>query len=161
MDRVQLVVCEDADFEWMLGRSAGRSELRLPPGGVDTDATLEVVRRMNAAFRRTHEGGTWMMVCEGEVVGLCGYKRPPTEGEVEIGFGVAPERRNLGYARAAIGALVAVAGQDPTVESLVARTATSNLASQRVLEINRFERTGHGYDESDGEIVCWRRILDK
>ncbi len=39
----------------------------------------------------------------GELVGFGGYKGPPVDGEVEIGYGIAPERQVRGLATAAGG----------------------------------------------------------
>src|SRR5579862_3209407 len=81
--------------------------------------------------------GSWLMVVDDEVVGLCSYKTPPTaEGLVEIGYGIAPQRRRLGYATQAAGLLIEAARNDERVRALTAETALANLASQRVLEIN-------------------------
>ena len=97
-----------------------------------------------------------MMVAGGEVVGLCSYKGPPDEqGKVEIGYGVAAKRRRLGHATAAAALLVAEALADPRVRRLVAETALSNLASQRVAQANGFIRTGTSHDADEGEMVVW------
>ena len=156
---IDLVACEDADFDWMLGTGPGRLGLTLPPGGVDDPTTQQVVRRMNAALRKAHLRATWMMVQGGEAVGLCGYVRPPAAGEVEIGFGVAESRRGRGHATAALAALLLEAMADPLMISVSARTAIGNVASQRVLESNGFLPVGPGFDAADGETIIWNRVL--
>jgi RimJ/RimL family protein N-acetyltransferase len=156
-----LELITDADFDWMLGRGPARPLLTLPPGGVDTEENLQLIRGMNAALLRAHSRGAWVIVHDHEVVGLCGYLRPPAAGEVEIGFGIAASRRNRGHATAAVGAMVHAATADPSVSRLAARTSLTNIASQRVLERNAFTRAGTDYDEVDGEMVRWVRVSDK
>jgi RimJ/RimL family protein N-acetyltransferase len=96
------------------------------------------------------------MVAEGEAVGLCSYKAPPdAEGDVEIGYGVAPERRRLGHATRAVSLIVEEAKRDERVRAVRAETALANLASQRVLEANGFVQTGRGMDD-EGQTIVWR-----
>jgi RimJ/RimL family protein N-acetyltransferase len=99
-----------------------------------------------------------MMVADGEVVGLCGCKGPPSEsGEVEIGYGVAPSRRERGHATAAVRALLEAVGREADVRAVVALTALDNVPSQCVLLRNGFVRTGTQPDPDDGEVIVWRR----
>lgn len=158
----ELVAVEDADFAWMLGEAPGRAGLAAPPGGVDDPAVLAIVRRMTAALLKAHDRGSWMMVEAGEVVGLCSYRRAPdAAGEVEIGYGVAVARRNLGHATRAVAAMVEAARADPKVRALTASTAVANLASQKALERNGFARIGRDMDPEDGELILWCRVLDE
>lgn len=91
-----LVEVEDSDFEWMLrGEPQYRDGLRLPPGGVDDPAILEIVRSITRRLHQANCRGSWMIVSGGEVVGLCSFRRPPAERCVEIGYGVCANRRLL------------------------------------------------------------------
>jgi RimJ/RimL family protein N-acetyltransferase len=154
----QLIEIDDDDFLWMLGGEPTRPGFALPPGGVDTAATLQIVRRVAAGLRATHDRGAWMITGGGEVVGLCGYVRAPeASGEVEIGYGVAEARRNRGHATRAVTAVLAICADDPKVKSVMAMTAIANIASQRPLERNGFVRAGTGFNAEDGELVRWRR----
>jgi RimJ/RimL family protein N-acetyltransferase len=154
---IRLVETLDADFAWMLGQGPGRPGLALPPGGVDCEAVLQVVRRVHRSVLDAHGRGAWMMVKDQEAVGLCSYIRPPVSGKVEIGFGVAAGRRRRGYATHAVAAMLHESAADPLVQIVTARTAAANIASQRVLEINGFRPAGTGFDAQDGEIVLWLR----
>ncbi len=101
-----------------------------------------------------------MMVVSGEVVGLCGFKAPPSsDGEIELGYGVAESRRRRGHATAAVGAVIELTRHNPAVRAIVALTAIDNFASQRVLEHNWFERVGTRVDPDDGEVFLWRKRL--
>jgi RimJ/RimL family protein N-acetyltransferase len=160
LSHVILVELMDSDFAAMLRGDANvRVGLTSPPGGVDHPVVLAHVRRLAANLLRDgYAGGQWMMVAGGEVVGLCGFKTPPSaDGEVELGYGVAASRRRRGHATAAVGAIIEAAQHDPALRVIVAVTAFDNLASQRVLERNGFERAGTHVDPDQGEGILWRR----
>lgn len=80
----------------------------------------------------------------GLVVGSIGLFWPPNEGTVEIGYGIVPSRRGLGYAPEAVRALVAHAYAAPEVRRVYATVETANPASVRVLEKSGFRRLGDG-----------------
>jgi ribosomal-protein-alanine N-acetyltransferase len=87
------------------------------------------------------------------VVGDIGFHGPPdSEGSVEIGYSVMPDRRGRGYATEAASALVAWAASQPGVRTVIATCDTDNVASIRTLERLGFDRVG----ERDGAIA-WRR----
>jgi RimJ/RimL family protein N-acetyltransferase len=156
-----LVEANDADFEWMLQNAPiSRRGLTLPAGGVDDPTILkhvrEIVRRLHAAGSRA----AWMIASEGEVVGLCSYRRAPKDGLVEIGYGIAEKRRRLGHATRAVAALLREARTDPQVKIVTAETSVENPASARVLEKNGFDRVGTRTDPDDGELILWHRILN-
>jgi RimJ/RimL family protein N-acetyltransferase len=154
---VILVQLTDDDLAAMLrGDDAVRPGIVQPPGGVEAPNVLAHIRRM----RVSHPEGHWMIVADGEAVGLCGIKaRPSPRGDVEIGYGVAASRRRRGHATAAVAALVEAAQRLPGVRTIVACTALDNVASQRVLERNGFKRTGRRPDPDDGELIVWRKRL--
>jgi ribosomal-protein-alanine N-acetyltransferase len=98
--------------------------------------------------------GVWLMIERGggTVVGDAGFVGPPdASGIVEIGYGVVPERRRLGYATEAVGALVRWALAQPGVQAVAAACDAENVASIRTLERAGFARVG----EADG-LVRWR-----
>ncbi|MYW46011.1 GNAT family N-acetyltransferase [Streptomyces sp. SID486] len=70
----------------------------------------------------------------GLVVGSIGLFWPPSEGVVEIGYGVVASRRGRGYASEATRALAAHALAGPGVHTVTATAELSNPASVRVLE---------------------------
>lgn len=156
-----IVAAKDSDFIWFLsGEPQTKDGLRLPPGGVDEPLVLAHVRAMAARLRSQGFTATWMIVSNHEVVGLCGFKQPPSPGgEVEIGYSVAAARRRRGHATRAVSAVVDIARRDPVIRLVTAKTAVTNLASQRVLEHNDFERAGMGYDPEDGEVTCWQLVV--
>ena len=153
-----LVESTDADFEAMLGGAARLPNgLVLPPGGVDERQVLEILRRLSAKLRADEARAIQLMVSESEVVGTCGFKTAPApSGEVEIGYGVAASRRRRGHATRAVAELIAQARRDPAMRVVTAETAVDNVASQRVLAANGFERAGTRVDPHDGRLVLWR-----
>jgi RimJ/RimL family protein N-acetyltransferase len=157
--QVELLEVADSDFDWMLGIVEGRKGLRLPRGGVDDPAVLQIVREMTKRLHAAGCAGSWMIVRNGEVVGLCSYKRPPAQGRVEIGYGTAPQLRERGIATAAVAVIAQIASADHVIEALTAETSSNNLASQRVLEKNGFVRTGRRMDDEDGEVIGWIKTL--
>ncbi|HWF78798.1 MAG TPA: GNAT family N-acetyltransferase [Caulobacteraceae bacterium] len=152
-----LVPASDAHLAWMVGEGAAPDGLALPPGGVDTPPILQWVRR---TLPKLGGYGSWLMVDDGEVVGLGGYKwAPSAAGEVEIGYGVAPARRRRGYAGQASRLMLEAARADARLSALVAETAMGNLASQRVLAGAGFFKVGRGWDDEEGETIRWRLEL--
>lgn len=99
---------------------------------------------------------SWLIVENNEVVGLCSITRPPEQGVLDIGYGVASSRQGRGSAGRAIGEIVAWAKGSADVTAITADTSTTNLASQRVLERNGFVRMGERIDKEDGPLICWR-----
>lgn len=87
----------------------------------------------------------------GAVVGSISLLWPPSEGSVEIGYGVVPSRRGLGYATEAVRALVAHALTAPDVTVVHAGVELGNPASVRVLE-----KAGMHRWSSDGTTARYR-----
>jgi len=78
----------------------------------------------------------------GLVVGAIGLFWPPSEGNLEIGYGIVPSRRGRGYAPEATRALAEFALTAPGVHTVFANVELSNPASMRVLEKAGFHRGG-------------------
>jgi RimJ/RimL family protein N-acetyltransferase len=156
---VKLLPAQDAHFAWLLGEAEAPEGLTQPPGGVDQPWVYRWLRR---GLRERGGRGQWLMVADGEVVGLCGHKSLPDEaGGVEIGYGVAPERRRLGYATRAVAIVIQTALADAALRALTAQTALDNLPSQRVLEANGFAAIGRAQDADEGEMIVWRLELSQ
>jgi len=158
VEPVSLVEALDSHFAWMLGETPSPVVgLRLPSNGVDTPEMLRLLRAMNVRLREAGCQGNWLILAGNEVVGLCGYKRPPLrDGRVEIGYGIAKGRRGLGYATRAVEALLQQARADSSLSAITAATSSANIVSQHVLKRNGFVRTGTSYDPDDGELIWWR-----
>jgi RimJ/RimL family protein N-acetyltransferase len=88
----------------------------------------------------------------GLVVGGIGLFWPPADGRIEIGYGLVPSRRGLGYATEATLALVGFAFTLPGVRTIYADVDRLNRPSIRVLVKADFL---HG--ETNGDVARFHR----
>jgi RimJ/RimL family protein N-acetyltransferase len=88
-------------------------------------------------------------------VGAAGFHGPPdADGMVEIGYRIDPAYRRRGYARAALGALLARAAREPGVHRVRVSIRPDNLASSSLALSYGFRRVGEQWDDEDGlELV--------
>lgn len=93
-----------------------------------------------------------------ELVGWGGFKGPPDEGFVEIGYEIAADRRRRGLAGEAVAAMLVEAFADPGVEGVLAHTLPERNESNRLLERAGFVHFGDV--EEHGE-TAWRFILGR
>ncbi len=83
--------------------------------------------------------------------GLIGFKgAPDANGMVEIGYGIDPDARGLGYATEAAAALVGWALSQPGCAAVAAETEKSNEPSIRVLE-----KVGFDMVRETEDMYCW------
>ena len=94
-----------------------------------------------------------------ELVGWGGFKGPPSDGTVELGYAVAPAREGRGLATAAVRAMLRDAFADPGVHAVIAHTLPAAGPSPRVLEKAGFTKDGEVTGDH-GEPVWRFRILD-
>ncbi|MGY0062269.1 GNAT family N-acetyltransferase [Streptomyces sp. LZ34] len=76
----------------------------------------------------------------GLVVGSTGLFWPPSDGTLEIGYGIVASRRGRGYAPEATRALAEFALTAPDVHTVFASVELSNPSSLRVLEKAGFQQ---------------------
>ena len=93
-----------------------------------------------------------------ELVGWGGFKGPPKDGVVELGYEIAETRQGRGLATAATQAMLAEAFADERVMAVIAHTLPEHNASNRVLEKAGFQFEGEA--EEGGEVV-WRFSLTR
>jgi len=67
------------------------------------------------------------------LVGSGGFRGPPQNGQVEVGYGTLEIFHRRGYATEAVRALCDYAFSDPRVSEIIAECDSTNVASQRVL----------------------------
>jgi RimJ/RimL family protein N-acetyltransferase len=91
------------------------------------------------------------------LVGFGGFKGPPREGAVELGYAIAPSWEGRGLATAAVRAMLREAFADPAVGSVLAHTRPGPGASARVLEKAGFADEGEVPDEQIGTARRFRR----
>lgn len=104
---------------------------------------------------------SWLpiLVSENTLIGNCGYKGPPVDGAVEIGYEVAVAYRNQGFATEIAKALVENAICHPDVDTVIAHTLPEENDSVRVLRKCSFHFVSTVEDPDDGLIWKWQ--LDK
>jgi [ribosomal protein S5]-alanine N-acetyltransferase len=93
----------------------------------------------------------------GFLVGSGGYKGPPKDGTVEIGYEIAPGFRGQGYATAAVRQLVNRAFSTVEVTMVEARTLPQVNASGAVLTKTGFAYEGIVPDNQIGQAWLWRK----
>lgn len=93
-----------------------------------------------------------------ELIGWGGFKGPPKDRAVELGYEIAEARRGRGLATAATRAMVREAFADEGVREVIAHTLPERNASNRILEKVGFQY--HGQVQKDGEVV-WRFSLTR
>ena len=91
-------------------------------------------------------------------IGLAGL--PDDQGTTEIGYALDQKFRGQGIATEAVQALSEWAFQDTGLHVLRAETPVDNVGSQRVLEKNKFEKTGQKTLtlESPLQVFTWERL---
>lgn len=114
---------------------------------------------------RRHDADPWgshlFFDDDGAVVGFGGFKGSPQDGEVEIGYAIAPARRGRGLATAATRTFIDRA-RDRGVTRVVAHTLATPNASTAVLDHCGFMRTATIADPEagvDGDVWRWELEL--
>lgn len=158
MTSVHLVEATEADFDHLISGNPPPG-YRLAAGGIEAPAVIEMLRDLANTLRPDFAPAAWMMVCDGEIVGLCSMVKPFENGVLHIGYGVAASRQQKGMATAAIADLLSWAANDGRISCISADTSTANIPSQKVLRTNGFELTGERDDPEDGPLLCWRADL--
>jgi [ribosomal protein S5]-alanine N-acetyltransferase len=92
---------------------------------------------------------------DGRPVGACGFKGPPLQRRVEIGYGVAADLRGQGHATAAVRLLLDTAFASGEVDEVVAEVEPANIASARVVAELGFVAQRTRVDEEGDQVVQW------
>jgi RimJ/RimL family protein N-acetyltransferase len=148
-----------ADYAALLAGLAPRG-LKLADSPIAPPEILEMLAALAVGIETGFSPASWLIVEDDEVVGLCSITRPPENGSIDIGYGIAPSRQRRGSATRAIGAIVEWARTAPHVSVITAETAVDNIASQLVLMRNGFERTSERVDVEDGPLFGWLCAVD-
>ena len=152
-DRLELVAATAAHLELALrgiarlGRAIGAAvPSSWPPEHMDEGPLRWTLERLREA--PDADAATWWMfwvLLPGphpprQLIGTCGYKGPPADGAVEIGYGLVSEVHRRGYATEAARALIARAFARPDVRRIIAETLVEGIASIGVLRKCGFTR---------------------
>jgi [ribosomal protein S5]-alanine N-acetyltransferase len=149
-----------ADLDLMDAALAGDEALaralgvEVVPGWVSFTEALQPTRDAVAADPDARWGTRFFVTDDPrELVGWGGFKGPPRDGVVELGYEIAEARQGRGLATAAARAMVDEAFADEGVSAVIAHTLAEHNASNRVLEKAGFRFDGEA--QEDGETV-WR-----
>ncbi len=148
---MHLLLMTDAHFAWLLDGPVPADAPRLPEGGITPPEIVDLLRGV-----ATEVGGeaAWMMVVDGEGVGMISVKERDAKGRWDIGYGVAPAREGRGHATAAVGALKEIA-RAVGATGLTAETLPDSGASPQVLRRNGFQCIGQFDHPEDGVVDQW------
>lgn len=119
-----------------------------PPEFLDEPALKFTLDRL---VQHPAEAGWWMwFVLRTEagaartLIGSGGYKGPPVDGTVEVGYGIVSEQRRRGYATEVTRGLLSRAFERPDVRRAIAETLPELVGSIGVLEKCGFRLIGEG-----------------
>jgi [ribosomal protein S5]-alanine N-acetyltransferase len=91
------------------------------------------------------------------LVGWGGFKGPPADGVVELGYAVAPAFRGRGIAGDAVLQMLDDAFSDDRVNAVIAHTLAAPGPSTRVLAKTGFAHDGEVDGGEDGRVWRWRQ----
>jgi len=119
---------------------------------------LPVARDALARDRESSRWGVRLFVFEDSrtLAGWGGFKGPPADGVVELGYAVAPALRGKGIASDAVRRMLREAFSHSEVQAVIAHTLAEIGPSTRVLEKTGFARDGEVTDARDGQLWRWR-----
>lgn len=163
---MRVVPCDPAHLSAVLDEPAAlaaRLEAAVPPDLIE-DEWREAFRSALADLLKTPELFPWwtaLFVHGGAVCGMGGFKGPPSDGVVEIGYTIAPSMRGRGLATLAARELVRIALAEPRVRAVQAHTLAGHNASTRVLEKAGFRFVGQVVVPHEHPDPIWRWRLDR
>lgn len=125
---------------------------------LDPNVSRAIGIKLEKMGRRSIDEHPWLtywLVVEriaGKGIGFAGFKGgPDSQGECELGYGLAPSARGKGYATEAVGALCAGAFNHPELKAITATTVT-NPDSNRVLVKLGAEMLGRSGKSTDWKL---------
>jgi RimJ/RimL family protein N-acetyltransferase len=153
---MHLLPMTDAHFAWLLDEVARPADAPLiVEGGLAPPEIVELLRGVATEVGPKIQGAAaWMMVVDGEGVGMISIKERDAKGRWDIGYGVAPTRQGRGHATAAVAALKEIA-RAKGATGLTAETLPDSGASPQVLRRNGFVCIGQHDHPEDGLVDQW------
>lgn len=154
----------DATFETLAAARRGDGALaamlgmEIAKGWLEFPEALDMMCADYESAPAARAWGTLFFVTERprRLVGWGGYKGPPREGAVEIGYAIAPGERGKGYATAAARAMIDRAFAALEISAVTAHTLAEENASTKILKKLGFDRVAEFADPQDGPVWGWR-----
>ncbi len=91
------------------------------------------------------------------LIASAGFKGPPEDGTIEIGYSVLPQFQRQGFATKIVRALIDWAFAQPGVARIVAETTEENAPSMRLLKRQGFTNAGPAVEPGHTRLVLNRR----
>jgi RimJ/RimL family protein N-acetyltransferase len=138
-----------------LAAATGLTGLPLTPYTV-SDERIGVWQRRAAQVVETPEDLPWVtgVLLDDEtatVVGAAGFHAAPdANGMVEVGYGIDPDFRRRGYARAALMLMIDRARSEPSAHVFRVTVSPDNTPSLGLVAQLPFAEVGEQWDEEDG-----------
>ena len=154
-----IVPATDGDFAMLISGQPPAPWRLVDDSAISPPEVLQMLSDLADSIRPAFDPAAWLVVQGEEIVGLLSLVRPFADGEICIGYGVAPTRRGRGATSGALANLLEWARDDRRVERVTAETNHENVASQRVLERNGFARIGERVDDEDGALIVWQALV--
>jgi [ribosomal protein S5]-alanine N-acetyltransferase len=130
----------------------------LPPPAIVARAMIALDAGRDALW---HSFFAYVDAGLGAIVGSGGFKGPPVDGAVEIGYNTAIACRGRGLASEGVSRLVRIAFLQAGVSEVRAETALDNAASRRVLLKAGFRHVGQRASDEDGALDRWCRLREE
>ncbi|MBS0479028.1 MAG: GNAT family N-acetyltransferase [Proteobacteria bacterium] len=149
---MHLLPMTEAHFAWLMAEAPPPADA--PPVAEGGLAAPDIVALLRGVAAEVGGDAAWMMVADGEGVGMISIKERDAKGRWDIGYGVAPSREGRGHATAAVSALKEIA-HAAGASGLTAETLPDSGASPRVLRRNGFVCIGQFDHPDDGIVDQW------
>ena len=151
-DHVRALIAGDDAFAEQFG-------LAVSPGYLEFDGVLEhFLTALDAGADPSWHTQLIVHRADRALIGLGGFKGPPTDGRVEIGYGISPAYRHQGYATEAAQLMVDTA-RAAGVTTVIAHTLPETNHSTRLLTTLGFAQTTTVDDPDDGPVWRWELPL--
>jgi [ribosomal protein S5]-alanine N-acetyltransferase len=119
----------------------------------------DVLAHTVALYERVGHVVPWIsyLAAEGnKAVGICSFKSPPSDRQVEIAYFTFPQHEGRGIATQMAMQLIAIAQAQPDAPMVLAQTLPDRTASHRILEKLGFKLWGTVENPQDGLVFEWQ-----
>ena len=129
------------------------------------EAVFEIAKATRDLYERTGTRSPWIgYLAERQsgsaIVGTCGFKGPPSAGNVEVAYFTFPQFENEGIASAMLRHLILIALSDVMVDRILAHTLPEENASAHILRKAGFIQEGLDEDDEAGHVWRWSLSTD-
>lgn len=160
-ERIHLINCSPRILNWILeGDLVLSQNLKINVPESWTEFGRDIFKFSLDAINNNPPSKIWYAYLPIEtnsntLIGTCGFKGEPKNGLVEIGYEVAHEFRNKGYATYMVKQLIKLAFTSDLVSNIIAHTIAENNPSVSVLKKCGFNFDKEVFDEDEGNLWKW------